>query len=336
MQSRERKLSSGVSSLLLGVLGAMLSTNPVVAASNLVTTTTGIQVGAAGTNDVVEAEYRKLLDDDDRAQGAVDRWIQENQEFASRGAAIPNTELNRRIMDRFAPVRTGYEDFIRRHPEHVAGRIAFASFLGDTGDEEGAQSQLEKAQILDPKNPAIYNNLANIYTHSGPVKKAFEYYAKAIDLNPREPTYYHNLGTTVYLFRSDAKELYGITEDAVFAKAFGLYSNSMRLDPENFPLASDVAQTYYGITPLRTDDALRAWTNAYRIAHDDVEKEGVQLHFARIKLLSDRFVEAKGHLSLVTNSMYGDMKQRLTRNLAEKEESVRTNTAAATQGQQAK
>ena len=314
----------------------MLSTNPVGAASNMVTTTTGIQVGAAGTNDVAEAEYRKLLEEDDRAQGAADRWIQENQEFATRGGAIPNTELNRRIMDRFAPVRTGYEDFLRRHPEHVAGRIAFASFLGDTGDEDGAQSQLEKALTLDPKNPAIYNNLANIYTHSGPVKKAFEYYAKAIELSPREPTYYHNLGTTVYLFRSDAKEIYGISEDAVFAKAFGLYSNSMRLDPDNFPLASDVAQTYYGITPLRTVDALRAWTNAYGIAHDEVEREGVQLHFARVKLLSGRFAEAKGHLNLVTNSMYADMKQRLTRNLAEKEESARTNAAAASQPKEAK
>ena len=314
----------------------MLSTNPVVPSSNMVATTTGIDVGVIRTNDAVESEYRKLLEEDDRAQETVDRWIRENQEFASRGAGIPNAELNRRIKERFEPVRTGYEDFIRRHPNHAPGRIAFASFLGDIGDEEGSQFQLEKAMTIDPKNPAIYNNLANIYGHSGPVKKAFEYYAKAIELSPSEPTYYHNLGTTVYLFRNDAKEFYGITEDAVFAKAFAMYSNSMRLDPQNFPLASDVAQTYYGITPLRTDDALRAWTNAYDIAHDEVEKEGVQLHFARIKLLSGRFDEARGHLNSVTNSMYADMRQRLTRNLGEKEESARTNAASAIQGKEAK
>jgi len=308
----------------------------VVADSNSVATTTGTLAGVIRTNDTVEAEYRKLLEEDDRAQEIVDRWIRENQEFASRGAGVPNAELNRRIMERFEPVRTGYEDFIRRHPDHAPGRIAFASFLGDIGDEEGSQSQLEKALTIAPKNPAIYNNLANIYGHSGPVKKAFEYYAKAIELSPSEPTYYHNLGTTVYLFRTDAKEFYGITEGEVFAKAFGLYSNSMRLDPQNFPLASDVAQTYYGITPLRTDDALRAWTNAFSIAHDDVEREGVQLHFARIKLLSGRFDEARGHLNLVTNSMYADMKQRLTRNVGEKEESARTNAPAANQGKDVK
>jgi tetratricopeptide (TPR) repeat protein len=314
----------------------MLSANPVVAASNVVATPTGIEVGVIRTNDAVDAEYRKLLEEDDRAQETVDKWIRENQEFGTRGAGIPNRELNRKITERFEPVRTGYEDFIRRHPDHAPGRIAFASFLGDIGDEEGAQSQLEKALTIDPKNPAIYNNLANIYGHSGPSKKAFEYYAKAIELNPNEPTYYHNLGTTVYLFRNDAKEFYGINDGEVFAKAFALYSNSMRLDPQNFPLASDVAQTYYGITPLQTDDALRAWTNAYGIAHDDVEREGVQLHFARVKLLSGRFEEARGHLNLVTNSMYADMKQRLTRNLAEKEASARTNAASAGQGKEAK
>jgi len=38
----------------------------------------------------------------------------------------------------------------------------------------------------------------------------------------------------------------------------------------------------------------------------------------------------------VTNSMYADMKQRLTRNLAEREESARTNAAAASQLKEAK
>jgi len=77
-------------------------------------------------------------------------------------------------------------------------------------DEEGAQEQLEKAIELNSKDPAAYNNLANIYGHIGPVKKAFEYYAKAIELRPLEPVYYHNFGTTVYLFRKDAMEFTGL------------------------------------------------------------------------------------------------------------------------------
>jgi tetratricopeptide (TPR) repeat protein len=275
-------------------------------------------VAAPESKAAVEREYHKLMEADDDAQAEVDKWIRDNEEFAAKGAGAPPAQLKRRIQERFEPVRKAYEDFLERHPSHVEARIAYASFLGDLKDEESAQEQLEKALALDPKNPAIYNNLANICGHIGPIKKAFEYYAKAIQLNPLEPVYYHNFGTTVYLFRTDAKEYYGIDEQQVYAKAFGLYSNAMRLDPMNFPLASDVAQTYYGLKPLPTDTALQAWTNALRIAHDEIEREGVYVHFARVKLLAGRYDEARAHLNAVTNAMYAQLKDRLDRNLKEK------------------
>src|SRR5207253_3940449 len=120
----------------------------------------------------------------------------------------------------------------------------------------------------------------------------------------------------VYLFRTDAKEFYGINEQQVFDKALALYSNAMKFDPTNFPLASDVAQTYYGIKPDRTEDALKAWTNALSLAHDEVEREGVYLHFARVKLLAWRLQEVEAHLNSVTNAMYAELKKRLTRNLS--------------------
>jgi phosphoribosyl-AMP cyclohydrolase len=67
----------------------------------------------------------------------------------------------------------------------------------------------------------------------------------------------------------------------------------MQLDPDNFPLATDYAEGYYGIRPLRTNDALVAWTNTLHIAHDDIEREGVYIHLARIKMLAGRYAEAR-------------------------------------------
>jgi tetratricopeptide (TPR) repeat protein len=312
---------------LVGLVGALLATNQPAAVSNLVVQTTGISVRVPDPNDPVEKEFRKLMADDDAAQAEVDQWIRDNQAFAAKGAGASNEELNKRIHERFEPIRKGYEDFIKRHPDHAAARVAYGSFLGDMHDEDGAQEQWEKGLALNPKDPAVYNNLANLYGHTGPVKKAFEYYEKAIELNPLEPVYYHNFGTTVYLFRKDAMEYYKISEQQVFDKALALYSNSMRLDPTNFPLASDVAQTYYGIKPTRTEDALRAWTNALAIANDEIEREGVYLHFARLKLHAERFAEARAHLNAVTNEMYSDLKGRLTRNLNEQEKAARGTNA---------
>jgi len=317
-----------VINVFIGLLGVLISTNQPGGASHLSAQTNGITVSVIDTNDPVQKEYQKLVDDDEAALAEVDQWITENREFAAKGAAAPNADLNRRIRERFDPVRKAYEEFISRHPAHSKARVAFASFLGDIGDEDEEQTQLEKALELEKKDPAIYNNLANIYGHHGPVTNAFDFYQKAIDLNPLEPVYYHNFGTTVFLFRVDAREYYGITEQQVFDKALALYDKGLKLDPTDFPLASDVAQTYYGIKPNRTEDALRAWTNALSVAHDEIEREGVYAHFARIKLHDGRFAEARAHLNAITNAAYDDLKNRLTRNLDEAEKKARETNAA--------
>ena len=115
----------------------------------------------------------------------------------------------------------------------------------------------------------------------------------------------------------------------MFDKALSLYSNAMRCDPTNFPLASDIAQTYYGIKPTRVEDALKAWTNALALAHDEIEREGVYVHFARIKLHAGRFDEARAHLNSVTNQMYDVLKKRLTRNISELETQFKETNAPA-------
>jgi tetratricopeptide (TPR) repeat protein len=189
-------------------------------------------------------------------------------------------------------------------------------------------AQYGKAAQLDPKNPAAWNQLANYYGEHGPVTNAFVDYAKAIELNPAEPVYYQNLAANVYLFRKDARAYYGIGEEQVFDKALTLYRKAMQLNPQNFLLAADYAQSYYGIRPLRTNDALGAWTNALQIARDDNEREGVFLHLARIKMAAGRFAEARVHLNDVTNAAFADVKHQLERNLAERENSA-TNIHAA-------
>ena len=313
--------------LLIGLLGAVMATNQPATTGNLRLESAGLPSNTTRADDPAEKDLDQIMADDDAAQAEVDKWIVENNAFAAKGAGVPREEMRRRILARFEPVDNAYQEFIQKHPGNSRARVAYASFLGDTKSEDAAQEQLEKALELDTNNPAIYNNLANIYGHHGPVKKAFEFYAKALQLNPVEPVYFHNLGTTVFLFRKDAKEYYGLDEQQVFNKAFALYSNAMRLDPDDFPLASDVAQTYYGVNPFRPDDALRAWTNALHLASDEVEREGVYIHFARVNIMAHRFDQARGFLNNVTNETYADLKNRVARNLVEREKAA-TNSAA--------
>jgi tetratricopeptide (TPR) repeat protein len=305
---------------LISLLGTIVAAGQLAAATNVVSgTSNAAPAAAASENGALDRELKSLMEADDDAQAEVDAWILDNDAAVTRGAGAPQADLKRRVRARFEPVRAGYEDFIKRHPDYAKARVAYGSFLNDLNDEDGAQEQLEKALALNSQDPAAYNNLANIYTHTGSKKKAFEYYTKAIELNPREPIYYHNFGTAVYLFRKDAGEYYGITEQQIYNKALELYSQALKLDPTNFPLATDVAQTYYGIKPLRLDDALKAWTNTLAIAHDEIEREGVYIHLARLKLQVDRFPEVHAHLNAVTNEMYAVLKKRLVANLEKAE-----------------
>ena len=317
---------------LLGIIvsfGVLGTTNPVVAASKAAQIRADRKAAITNLNDAVEIEYLKLLAADDAAQKEVDQWIQDNQKFQDQGAGIAQITLKHRILQRLEPVGTGYEEFLKRHPNHARARLAYGSFLGDIGKEDEAVQQWDKARESDPTNPAVWNNLANYYGHNGPVTKAFEYYEKAIKLNPNEPVYYHNFATTVYLFRQDATNYFKIDEQKVFDKSLGLYRQALNLDPTNFPLATDFAQTYYGIKPTRFNEAMAAWKSAEKIASDDIEREGIYLHYARLQINAAKFDDARKNLNAVTNGMYTVVRNRLLKKLAEDETKAKETNAPA-------
>jgi tetratricopeptide (TPR) repeat protein len=315
--------------LMIGLLSALIATNPPVAVSNLIAQKTGVAVSLPDLNDPVEREYRKLLQDDDDAQTAVNQWIKEKQALGEDVAEVEVASLRLRAQRRLEEVKHAYEDFLKRHPNHARARLAYGSFLNDIQEEEAARIEWEKAKDLDPTEPAAWNNLANWYAHNSPVEKAFEYYGKALDLRPQEATYYENLAIVVYMFRRDATNFYKITEAQVFDKAMGLYRRALELDPENFILATQYAQSFYGFRPPRFDDpeanrkaernhfeeAMNAWRRALRLARDDIEREGVVLHFARLQINAGHFAAARANLDQVTNAMYAGTRSNLTRKL---------------------
>ena len=314
-----------MASLLSGLLGVLVATNQPLAVSNLILQKTGAKIEVTDANDPAEREYLRLLEMDDAAQAEVDRWITDNSKVGGTGTELDQSTMRSRIRRRFEPVEKAYKDFLERNPRHVKARIAFGSFLGDIGREDEARDQYEKAREVDPTQPAAWNNLANYYGHNGSVTNAFACYEKAIELKPNEPVYYQNFATTVYLFRQDATNYYKISEQQIFDKAMDLYRKALVLDPENFLLATDLAQTYYGIQPPRVKDAFKAWNDALKVARDDIERDGVHIHFARWHRTAGDFEAARRELNLVTNQMYAVTKERILKSLATAES--RTNSA---------
>ncbi|HXJ61231.1 MAG TPA: tetratricopeptide repeat protein [Verrucomicrobiae bacterium] len=329
--------------LLIGLLSSLLATNPPAAASNLLHQKTGLRVALTNPNDPLERELKQIMAADDAAQAEVDDWILTRQKEGSPEHEVLEATFRARILERFKPVRKSYEQFLEAHPDHAAARLAYGSFLSDLGDDTAAENQWERARETDPTNAAAWNNLANHYGHFGPVAKAFEYYARAIELEPRESLYYQNMATTVFLFRTEATNYYGITEQQVFEKAMNLYKKALELDPQNFRLAAEVAQTYFGIKPLHTDNAqtnrqaelkladqaMAAWRVALKLADNDLERESVHLNLARWQINTERFADAHRSLNLVSNQALLPSKNTLTRKLTTREASKATNSPAS-------
>ncbi len=327
---REGIMMGDVNSLIIGLLCAVFVTQSFGETNQIEVKGTKVSESAPDSNDGVEKEYRQLLERDDAAQEEADRWIKDNQAFQAKGAGIENALLTLKIEQRFEPVQKAYENFLQRHPNHVRCRLAYGSFLNDIGKEAEAVVQWDKAREIDPKNPAVWNNLANHYGHRGPVTNAFAYYEKAIELNSKEAVYYQNFATTVFLYRKDAMEFYKIDEQQVFDKALELYRKALQMDPQNFVLANDLAQSYYGVRPARPLDAIEAWRQALKLAKDDLQREGVYIHLARHEISLNQFVEARQHIDSVTNQNYTDIKQRLLKNLETRMAKAGTNAAPAT------
>jgi tetratricopeptide (TPR) repeat protein len=319
-----------VSDLLLGALSALLATNPPAALSNLVHARTGLTVPVPDAQDPVEREYQRVLSLDDAAQEEVQQWTRDRELVGNRPTDLDNTLFRGKIRARYEPVKEAYESFLKANPRHARARLAYGSFLGDIGEEGLAHAQWIRATELDPQNPAAWNNLANFYGHNGPVTNAFACYARALALRPQEALYYQNYATTVFLFRHDARAYFGLTEPQVFAKALALYREARRLDPGNFTLATDLAQTYYPLMPKAppsteverraleptVNDALSAWADALPLAPDETTRQGVHLHRARWQINAGRFEDARRSLGLVTQGGLATTVRNLSNKLA--------------------
>ena len=268
------------------------------------------------------AEFKKLDEADDAAQLEVNKWIADNKRQRADGGGLSDDELERKIAERFKPIGLAYEEFLKKYPRDPKARLAYGNYLNDRQDERGAQVQWEKALELDPSNPALYNNLAGRYGESGPVNKAFEYSSKAIELSPKEPVYYHNSADMLYVLRRQAAGYYKISEQQVYLRCLGLYSNALWLEPQNFTFARDLAQTYYSLKPLPIDDALQAWTNALAVARQVDDRQDAYVHLARVKMLGGRFAEARSQLNIVTNESSLQAKTNLLKNIALRETSA--------------
>jgi tetratricopeptide (TPR) repeat protein len=165
-----------------------------------------------------------------------------------------------------------------------------------------------------PKQAAEYwNDWGTEYSRTGPMTNMFVCFLNAVRLMPHESIYHRNLATSLFMYRKDAKEFFGVDEAQVFSMSLREYRKARILDPNNIELAKELALAHYAIRPFRTEEALTEWERVLAMADkgSSVDKEEIYLNLGRVNYMAARYSEAQKWLSKVKSPAHEEIRNIL-------------------------
>ena len=249
--------------------------------------------------ELAEAQLKKILTADNRALQDILGWIDKEKETL-RTSPAARDRLALQIRARLGEVRKQYESFLKSHPKHARGRVAYGSFLTNLDDREAARTQWKLALENDPGNAAALNNIA---THIGTIAlrnqitdqlpSAFGSQQKAMALAPKQALYRHNFATLLNTFPKEARTHFKLTERQLTQRALRELKTAMILDPGNFEIAADYSETFLDLKPFPHARAIAAWKNAVTLAKLPEEKDWAHLQMTVVHLKSSHWKEAE-------------------------------------------
>ncbi|HSH93387.1 MAG TPA: hypothetical protein VK968_04525 [Roseimicrobium sp.] len=160
--------------------------------------------------------------------------------------------------------------------------------------------------------------LAQEYLDEGPISSAFESLEKALVLAPDEPAIHQSLGEALFACRRDAMAYYGLSEEQIFDSAFKHLEKAMELDPENFDLAKEIANSHFVLKPIRYEAARDAWFRAAALSYTELEIQEVYLNLARLETMVGHMDLARAHIAKVTDPGYSEARGILQRQFVRK------------------
>lgn len=263
----------------------------------------------------MEAELAALRALDTRARQDMSRWLRETAAHDEHLTQKASNQLSSRMEHRLAVVTASYRDFLTRHPNHAEAAASKEIFLSDIEEDLQSIHRWEEARAEDPEGPAPWTRLAHELIHTGRTVDAFTCFEKALALNLDEAVHYFDFATAMLLHRNDAMSHYKLTEAELFSRVLIYYQQGMHMEPGDFRLAADYAQTFYVIKPARPAAALAAWEHALTLATDDTQRGEARIHLARHALQAGRLNLARVHLDLVTVASLEPVKLPLLRRI---------------------
>lgn len=253
-----------------------------------------------------DAEYQKLLTEDDAV-------MQEVQQQADNPSWLTQSMLKARLRR----LDSSYKSFLRQHPEHVRGMVAYGGFLRDTQRDDEAISWWKKAISLDPRCAKAYNDWGEVWGHDGHAADALRLHQKAYELDPRDPIYHFNWATTCIVYRKDARDVYGWKEDEIFRHSLEQFRTARDLAPQDFQYSSAYAESFYMMKNPDWQEAYTGWKFCLGQPLQDGDLQHVYGQLARVCIHMKQYDDARQWINKMDSAGNRSMRKLLERRLAE-------------------
>ena len=171
------------------------------------------------------------------------------------------------------PVVAGYQrqlpalkQAVQKDGNDPQARYNYAVALYATKDVAGAKDQYVAEAKLTPNDPALENNLGNVYRDLADYKRAVDAYQKAIRLDPKASNSYINLAS-LYLYTLNQKDL-----------AIKTYQDGLRNLPGNQDL-----EVLLGIAYEQSGDKSNARTTYQQVLNQNSNNATAKAGLKRIQ-----------------------------------------------------
>ena len=201
-----------------------------------------------------------------------------------------------------------FADLEVKYPNDVAIVNGRAEFLWETEEHARAVEKWRAAEKLDPKFGPVLDHLAEVALGLGEVKKAADYFARAVHSTPNDAAYHFGYANVLFLFRHDLHDAGHPDSDSLIDESLKHFAEAARLEPLNADYARAFAETFYAIPKPDWNEALKAWRHLYDIS---TQKDFALLNLARVYLNLGNKPEARASLTEIQDPKFDRLKTRL-------------------------
>ena len=153
-----------------------------------------LQLDASSPVPRARVAYMHLVEDPARGQRIFEELIEAHPQLAD---AHMGRGLSLIAQNRLVRARGSLERALELDPEAVVALVALGLLCDQAGEHELAQRYYGAAIVIEPGRYEVRNNLGMSYLLTGAFEHAAEAIRDAVYIDPRDPALYNNLGVAL-------------------------------------------------------------------------------------------------------------------------------------------